>query len=201
MKVCRKERDRREEERTEKDTKGPENLCDLRNMMNSSQMMEFCKYFTYIHLLGAEAHDRMVWSVFIISHQFMNCVGNILRTEFWVSCWVFWSRALTHRASRGRKQLGDISVSQIWQSCFPEDIRCADWEGKMWVRGHNDFSFHLKQTNSIYLAHIYWHICWKITMYLTAEKNIFCFRDYFHFWWYASFALQATAESNLDVII
>lgn len=41
MKLYRKERDRREEEQTEKDTKGPGNLWDLRHMMNSNQIMVF----------------------------------------------------------------------------------------------------------------------------------------------------------------
>lgn len=156
MKVCRKEGDRREEEQTEKDRKGPGNFCNLIHIMNSSQTMELCRYFTYIHLLGAEPHDRITWSVFFLSHQLMNHAENIPRTEFWVSCWVFWSRTLTQHAWRGRKQSGEISVSQIWQSCFPEDIRWADWEWKMWVRGHNDFSFPLKQT--VFIWHIYIHI-------------------------------------------
>lgn len=154
--------------KTEKDTKDPGHLCNLRYMMNFSQIMEFSRYFTYIHLLGVESRNRIIWLVFIISHQFMNNAGNILRTEFQVSCWVFQSRALIHHVSRGRKQFEEISVSQIWQSCFPEDIRCADWEWKLWLRGHNDFSFHLKQTNSIYLVHIYW----QITMDSLLKKNI-----------------------------
>lgn len=84
----------------------------------------------------------------------------------------------THHASRDRKKFGDISLSQIQLSFFPEGLRYAHWEWKMWVRGHNDFSFHLKQTNSIYLAHTYIHM---LKNHHTAEKNIFCFKDYLHF--------------------
>lgn len=140
-------------------------------------MMEFCRYFTYIHLLGAEPHDRMIWSVFIISHQFMNSAGNIeLSFTFPAEC--SGAGPSTHHASRDRKKFGDISLSQIQLSFFPEGLRYAHWEWKMWVRGHNDFSFHLKQTNSIYLAHTYIHM---LKNHHTAEKNIFCFKDYLHF--------------------
>jgi len=94
------------------------------NVTNSRQMKEFCRYFTYVLLLGAAPQNRTIWSVSTTSHEFMNHAGNILRTQFQVSCWVFWSRVLIHSALRGRKQVqGDLS--QLTQPCFPEGLRCA----------------------------------------------------------------------------
>lgn len=64
------------------------------NVTNSRQMKELYRYFTYILLLGAAPQDKMIWSVFATSRQFMNHAENILRTEFQVSCWVFWRVSL-----------------------------------------------------------------------------------------------------------
>lgn len=80
------------------------------NVTDFRQMKDLYRCFTYILLW--ELHKGKEWggSVFTTSHQFMSHAGNILRIEFQVFCWVFWSRVLIHYALRGTKQSRKISL-------------------------------------------------------------------------------------------